>query len=71
MKVYAISDLHLAITTDKPMNIFGGSWENYLQEIENDWQSKVTDNDVVLLAGDISWAMKLEDALLDKMGSKK
>ncbi len=65
MKVYAISDLHLAISTDKPMGIFGGSWANYLQEIENDWQNKVTDNDVVLISGDISWAMKLDDAITD------
>lgn len=65
MKVYAISDLHLSISTPKPMDIFGGAWENYLEKIVEDWNKKVSDDDIVLIAGDISWAMKLEDAKLD------
>lgn len=65
MKVYAISDLHLSINNSKPMNIFGPVWDNYLEEIVEDWEKKVTDEDVVLLAGDLSWAMKLEDAKID------
>ena len=65
MKVYAISDLHLSINNPKPMNIFGPVWDNYLEEIVEDWNKKVTDEDVVLLAGDLSWAMKLEDAKTD------
>ncbi len=47
------------------MNIFGPVWENYLQEIENSWSSLVTENDLVLISGDISWAMKLNDAKAD------
>ena len=65
MKVYAISDLHLSINNSKPMNIFGPVWDNYLEEIVEDWNQKVSDEDIVLLAGDLSWAMKLEDAKTD------
>lgn len=65
MKIYAISDLHLSISTPKPMDIFGEIWENYLEEIKQDWNEKVQDDDIVLLAGDFSWAMYLEDAVKD------
>ncbi len=65
MKVYAISDLHLSLSGEKPMDIFGEKWDGYLEKIEKDWQEKVTDDDVVLISGDISWAMKLEDAIND------
>ncbi len=65
MNVYAISDLHLSTSGDKPMNIFGGNWEGHFEKIQYDWLQKVTDEDVVLISGDISWAMKLEDALAD------
>ena len=62
MKIYAISDLHLSLSGEKPMDIFGDKWGGYLEKIEYDWNSKVGDDDVVLIAGDISWAMKLESA---------
>ena len=65
MKIYSISDLHLSLTCDKPMNIFGPTWDGYWEKIVADWQEKVTNDDVVLIAGDISWAMKLEDAQKD------
>ncbi len=65
MKVYAISDLHLSLSGEKPMDIFGEKWDGYLEKIEKDWLKKVTDDDVVLISGDISWAMKLEDAIND------
>lgn len=65
MNVYAISDLHLSTTQPKPMDIFGGNWEGHFEKIKADWQEKVTDDDVVLIAGDISWAMKLDDARAD------
>jgi predicted phosphohydrolase len=65
MKIYAISDLHLSINCDKPMNVFGPVWDNYLDDIKADWAKKVKANDVVLIPGDISWAMKLEEALPD------
>lgn len=65
MKVFAISDLHLSVNNPKPMDIFGPTWENYLDKIVEDWKSKVKDDDLVLMAGDFSWAMKLEDAVAD------
>jgi predicted phosphohydrolase len=65
MNVYAISDLHLSTVSPKPMDIFGGNWEGHFEKIKADWQEKVKDDDVVLIAGDISWAMKLDDARAD------
>lgn len=65
MKIYAISDLHLDINNTKPMDIFGPVWQNYLDDIILDWNSKVDDNDVVILAGDFSWALKFEEVLPD------
>ncbi len=65
MNVYAISDLHLSTTAKKPMDIFGGNWEGHLEKIKADWLATVREEDIVLIAGDISWAMKLEDALCD------
>ena len=65
MKIYAISDLHISTNTHKPMDVFGKNWVGYLQKIFEDWNQKVTDDDLVLIGGDISWAMKIEDAKLD------
>lgn len=65
MKVYAISDLHLTNSADKPMEIFGGNWENYFEKIVADWTSKVAEDDIVLIAGDISWAMTVDNAKAD------
>ena len=65
MKIFAISDLHISTNTDKPMDVFGGNWVGYLEKIFEDWKNKVTNEDLVLIGGDISWAMKIEDAKLD------
>lgn len=65
MKIFAISDLHLSTTCDKPMSIFGNNWDNYIEKIRSSWIQNVTDDDVVLISGDISWAMGLENALKD------
>ncbi|MBQ8197719.1 MAG: metallophosphoesterase [Clostridia bacterium] len=65
MKFYAISDLHLSVSNEKPMDIFGGNWVGYMEKIREDWLSKVTAEDVVLIGGDISWAMSLDDAKND------
>lgn len=65
MRIYAISDLHLSVNNPKPMDIFGPTWEGYLDKIFADWKAKVSDDDIVLLAGDFSWAMKLEEAKAD------
>lgn len=63
MSIYAISDLHLSFNTDKPMNIFG--WENYEEKIAEDWKQKVTEKDLVLLPGDFSWEVKLQNTYKD------
>ncbi len=65
MKIFAISDLHLSNSCDKPMDIFGGNWEGYTDKIIENWKNKVSDGDIVLVAGDISWAMKLDEAKAD------
>ncbi len=65
MKFFAISDLHISTTQDKPMDIFGSAWVGYLDAIAKDWKEKVSDDDVVIIGGDISWAMTLENALKD------
>lgn len=65
MNVYAISDLHMSGASNKPMNIFGDGWEGHIQKIKDSWNSLVKDDDVVLIAGDISWAMKLDEAISD------
>ena len=65
MKVFAVSDLHLPGNQDKPMDIFGGNWSGHLEKIKADWRERVGEEDVVLIAGDISWAMTLENALPD------
>lgn len=65
MKVFAISDLHLSINNPKPMDIFGPVWDNYVDKIIADWKAKVGENDIVLMAGDFSWAMNLEDTKKD------
>lgn len=63
--VYVIGDLHLSFGVDKPMDIFGYIWENHADKIAENWRAKVKDTDTVLLAGDFSWATKLEDSLKD------
>lgn len=65
MKIFSISDLHLDVNNSKPMDIFGPVWQNYLDKIVADWNKKVDDEDVVILAGDYSWAMKLEQVVPD------
>ncbi len=65
MALFAIGDLHLAISVkNKSMEIFGG-WENYLELLEKNWKALITDDDTVVLAGDISWATKLSEAFED------
>ena len=64
MALYVIGDLHLSLTSDKPMDVFGGGWENYLEKLSEGF--KVLDeNDTCVLCGDISWGMTLEESLED------
>lgn len=63
--IYVIGDLHLSFSTDKPMDIFGGNWENHAEKIKENWASKVNNEDTVILPGDFSWAMYLEESFED------
>ena len=65
MKVYAIADLHLSGVSPKPMTVFGRHWQGHPQAIFERWREVVGEEDLVLLPGDLSWAMKLQDALFD------
>ena len=64
MSLFAIADLHLSLGTDKPMDVFHG-WSDYVERLKTNWERLVTDDDTVVIAGDISWAMKLEECDAD------
>ncbi|MCF0126709.1 MAG: metallophosphoesterase [Clostridia bacterium] len=61
MSIYTIGDLHLSFKENKPMSIFGQNWENHVKKISNNWNENVKDEDLVVLVGDLSWAMYLKD----------
>ncbi len=65
MALFALSDPHLSFSTNKPMDIFSRHWENHAEKIKTEWQKRVTDDDTVVIAGDVSWAMTLDEAVLD------
>ncbi|MBQ5754481.1 MAG: metallophosphoesterase, partial [Oscillospiraceae bacterium] len=65
MALFVIGDTHLSLgEEDKPMDVFNG-WEGYLPKLERNWRTLIKPEDTVLLAGDISWAMSLEDTKAD------
>lgn len=64
MSLFAIADLHLSLGSDKPMDIFSG-WENYTEKIKENWLKLVKPTDTVVIAGDVSWSMSLENARND------
>lgn len=65
-KIWAIADLHLAFSNpDKSMEFFGPLWKNYTDRIQEYWKDVVAPEDLVLIAGDITWAMRLDAALID------
>ena len=65
MSVYAIGDLHLAFDPgiEKPMDVFGKEWENHPERLKENWVGTVADSDIVIIAGDISWGLRLEEAM--------
>ena len=65
MAIYAISDLHLPFGIYKPMDVFGKVWENYTEKLFYNWNQIVSDDDTVILPGDLCWATYLEQALAD------
>jgi hypothetical protein len=65
MGIFAISDLHLDSTGQKPMNVFGANWENHTAKIKINWGYTVAEDDTVLVPGDLSWAKTLAEAETD------
>lgn len=65
MALFTISDLHLPLGIDKPMDVFGKSWENYVPRIDEEWRKMIKEDDLVILPGDFSWATYLEQSKKD------
>jgi len=65
MSIFAVADLHLSLTGEKPMDIYGGEWINHTEKLKKNWEAVISEEDTVILPGDSSWALKLEDALPD------
>ncbi len=76
MALFTIADLHLSLSTNKPMDIFGSAWHNHTEKLLKNWQENVSEEDVVVIPGDVSWAMNFNEALADfdfinKLNGKK
>ena len=65
MSIFAIADLHLSFGNNKPMDIFGENWDEHFEKIKKNWEETVTNEDTVLILGDFSWAMYLNDTIND------
>ena len=78
MSIFTISDLHLSTldSTNKSMEIFGKRWTGYIDKLKTNWLKLITDEDTVIIPGDVSWALTLEEAksdilFLDSLPGKK
>jgi hypothetical protein len=65
MSLYAIGDLHLSFSVDKPMDVFGREWKNHVVKIEKRWKKKIKSEDTVVLTGDHSWGRNLKECEKD------
>lgn len=67
MSIFAIGDLHLSFDEriSKPMDIFGSRWENHAERLKQNWEENIASDDTVLICGDISWGLRLEEAMAD------
>ena len=65
MALYAIGDLHLSFTVDKPMDVFGREWKNHVVKIEKNWRKRICEEDTVVITGDHSWGRNLEECRQD------
>lgn len=65
MSLFAIGDLHLSLGSEKPMDVFGGRWQDYVDKIREGFHAVVTEEDWTVLCGDISWGMSLQESLPD------
>ena len=78
MAIFTIADLHLSTleSTNKSMEVFGNRWTDYIKRLENNWKRLITEDDTVVIPGDISWALSLPEAesdlkFLDSLPGKK
>lgn len=65
MALYALGDLHLSLTVNKPMDVFGPEWKNHVERIEKNWRKKIKKEDTVVLTGDHSWGRNLAECMED------
>ncbi|NCB28237.1 MAG: serine/threonine protein phosphatase [Clostridia bacterium] len=65
MALFTIADLHLSHGVEKPMDIFGGRWQGYMDKIEKNWRALVGEQDTVVIGGDVSWGIDLKQARAD------
>lgn len=65
MSIFTIADLHLSLSVDKPMDIFGSRWTDYMKKIKKNWCAIVKDEDTVIVPGDISWAIDYNEVKSD------
>ena len=67
MALYAISDLHLSTlaSMNKSMEVFGRRWDGYMTRLKSHWEHLITDDDTVVIPGDVSWGLSLEEAVSD------
>lgn len=76
MNLYAIGDLHFSTSVNKPMDVFGKNWIGHEEKLIEDWKDKVSDEDLVLVLGDTSWGINLDEArsdldIIDNLPGKK
>lgn len=65
MSLYAIGDLHLSFSTDKPMDVFGREWKNHVRKLEKNWKKVIRAEDTVVITGDHSWGRNLTESKKD------
>ena len=75
-KLFIIGDIHFGLDVDKPMDVFGSQWENHTAKIAESWQSRITEDDITVVNGDLSWGINSQEtrrdlALLDSFPGRK
>ncbi len=65
MSIFVIADLHLSLSVDKPMDIYGGQWINHVERVRDNWLKFIKEEDTVIIPGDISWGLRLSEAMED------
>ena len=65
MRIFAMSDLHLSEASGKPMDVFGSRWEHHTEKMKKNWDDLLNEDDAIIISGDVSWGLKLEEAMAD------